>query len=77
MYIYYHIYIYSLELLQSTPVQSILEKLEDLGATKVSHLLDLDDEDVDSLELKKLEKKRWIKALASLKQDDEKLHESG
>jgi len=46
---------------------SLLEKLTDLGAVTPIDLLDLDDEDVESLGLKKLELKRWSAAMEDLK----------
>jgi len=46
---------------------SLLDKLADLGAVHPIDLLDLDDEDVHSLGLKKLELKRWAAAIEDLK----------
>jgi hypothetical protein len=44
----------------------ILKALEELGAFEPSHLQDLEGEDIDTLQLRLLEKRRFIKALAEL-----------
>lgn len=44
------------------------EKLREFGAVHPIDLLDLDDDDVASLELKKLEMKRWTSAMEDLRQ---------
>lgn len=57
-----------MKLSATVPIQEVLEKLDGLGATEVVHLLELEEEDVDTLGLKKLEKRRWNKELVKLKE---------
>jgi hypothetical protein len=49
-------------------LSALHEKLSDLGAVHPIDLLDLDSDDVASLELKKLELKRWSSAMDELRQ---------
>jgi hypothetical protein len=44
----------------------ILKALEELGAFEPAHLQDLQDDDIEKLELRLLEKRRFVKALAEL-----------
>jgi len=46
-----------------------LETLTELGAVDPIDLLDLDDEDIESLGMKKLEMKRWVTAMEDLKKN--------
>ena len=41
--------------------------LREMGAEAAGNLLELDEEDVASLQLKKLQLKRWGRAIAALK----------
>ena len=48
-------------------LERIEEALSDLGASKAADLLDLEEEDIDGLGLKKLERKRFQRGLEQLR----------
>ena len=53
--------------LKNIRLSKILKNLVELGAEDVEDVVDLDDEDIASLQLKKLETKRFQRAITKLK----------